>query len=308
MSQHPGHGPEDAVRTLLVTASEDGPPTPDLLHQVRQRAVGCREATSRRRRALVPSLATLGAAGVLAAVALVASAVTSTPPASAQTRVVAAATLTAQDSYRVRLTSTKRTDAHVSSGTDEGVFDPATRTGRLDGGKDVPEVRFVGDTVYTLLPANHVRRPPDMPERARWVASERGRPKGVGISELAEVSDRVLADPQQALEWVRSAGQVRERGTAAGAGWTGLSYALELTDRHWRITGTVDVDTDGRVRRLDLTIRASDRANGLSGTVHLVLEFWDFGTRERVTAPPADEVYRAPSLEEELEARRERVR
>jgi hypothetical protein len=67
----------------------------------------------------------------------------------------------------------------------------------------MPEVRFVGDTVYTRLPANHVRRPPEMPERARWVASERDSPKGVDISELAEFGDRALAHPQQALDWVR---------------------------------------------------------------------------------------------------------
>ncbi len=93
----------------------------------------------------------------------------------------------------------------------------------------------------------------------------------------------------------------------AGDGWAGLRYAFALTDRLWRVTGTVDIDTDGRVRRLELTSRSSDKANGLAGTVHGVLEFRDFGVHARVTAPPAERVCRMPTPEE-IKRERERIR
>jgi len=62
--------------------------------------------------------------------------------------------------------------------------------------------------------------------------------------------------------------------------------AIRPTPRLWRVTGTVDVDTTGRLRRLEFTSRSSDTAHGVAGAVHGVLEFRDFGTRERVTIPP----------------------
>lgn len=302
MSQHPGRGLEHAVRSLLEAAADDGPQTTDLLHAVARRV--------RRRRALVPSLATLGVVGVLAVAALGASTVTGTPPAqaSARERVAAAASRTARDGYRVWLTSTKTAGTHTSSGTAVGVFDPARRTGRLvaeDGG---PEIRYVGDVVYRQVPAGREDRPPGTRKRAcSWIAQDQGYPDDMGISELAGFGMRALQDPQQALEWVRSAGDVRELARAAGDGWVGVRYAFELTDRLWRVTGTVDVDADGRVRRLELTSRSADRANGLAGTVHGVLEFRDFGVHEPVAAPPADQVCPMPSPEE-IKQERERIR
>jgi len=297
MRQHPDPGPEHAIRALLESASDDGPPPTDLLHEVHRRV--------RRRRALVPSLAGLGAVGVLAVAAVAASTVTGTPPASARERVAAAATRTAQDSYRVRLASSKSNGSHSSAGTAVGVFDPTRRTGRLKD-EDGPEVRFVGDVVYRQIPPGHVGRLPGASRRAcGWLASDQGYPEG--ISELAEFGMRALQNPQQALGWVRSAGDVRELGRVAGDGWAGLRYAFALTDRLWRVTGTVDIDTDGRVRRLELTSRSSDKANGLAGTVHGVLEFRDFGVHARVTAPPAEQVCRMPTPEE-IKREREGIR
>jgi hypothetical protein len=286
---------ERAVRTLLAAASGDGPPTADLLGKVRRRA--------RRRRILVPSLATAAAAGVLAAAVLAASTVTSTPPARASARelVAAAVTRTAQDGYRVRLTSTKTTSAGTSSGTVTGVFDPASHSGRLDLGGGL-EVRYVDGTVYREIPAERAGGEPGSPEGARWIAQRQGHPDG--ISELADFGTRALQDPRQALDWATAAGDVREQGHVAGDGWTGVRYAFTLTDRSWRVTGSVDVDGDGRVRRLELTSRSTDRANGLAGTVHGVLEFSEFGAHEPVTAPPADQVFQVPTGEELKEQRR----
>jgi hypothetical protein len=302
MSQ--GRDPEQAVRALLLAASDDVPPT-DLLRALRRR--------SRRRRALVPSLATAGALGVAAVVALTA---TGAPPAraSAKTLVAAAVTRTASDGYRVRVTSSKTPEPTV--GTTVGVFDPARRTGRMVAvAPDKGHVTiFIGDEVYVQIPAGLVGHQPGVPRHARWLLRTTGYPEDAGISKLAGFGGVALQNPQQALDWVRSAGDVRKLGRAAGQGWTGVRYAFELTDRRWRVAGSVDVDRDGRVRRLEFTSRATDRpwavANGLAATVHGVLEFWDFGAHEPVTAPPADQVYRLPTpeeLKERLEERKSRA-
>jgi hypothetical protein len=299
MRQHPDQGPdqapERAVQALLAAATGDGPPTTDLLPKVRRQL--------RRRRVLVPSLATLATAGVAAAVALAVPAVTGAPPARASARelVAAAVTRTAQDGYRVRLTSTKSTASGTSSGTVEGAFDPARRTGRLDLGEGL-EVRYVGGMVYRELPVEQASRE-GIPEGIRWIAGPNGG-KPEGVSELASFGDRALQDPRQTLDQVRAAGDVREQGPVAGDGWSGVRYAFTMTDRYWRVTGSIDVDGDGRVRRLALTSRSTDRANGLAGTVQGVLEFRDFGPQEPVTAPPAGEVQvERPMTPEEIKAR-----
>ena len=111
-----------AIRTLLAAASEDEPPTTDLLGKVRHRA--------QRRRALVPSLAALGAAGVLA-VAVATSTVTTTPPASAQERVAAAVTRTAQDGYRIRAATSGTKGDREETTVSQGVYDPAGRAVRM---------------------------------------------------------------------------------------------------------------------------------------------------------------------------------
>jgi hypothetical protein len=285
MSQE--QGPEQAVRALLQAASGDGPPTTDLLRAVRRR--------SRRRRALVPSLATLGAAGVVAAVA-VATTVTSPPPAQASARelVAAAVTRTAQDTYRVRVTGTKTPDKTV--GITQGAFDPGRQTGRMVAvAPDKGHVTIhVGDRVYVQV----VGRQPGIPAHARWLLRGGGHPRDAGISELAEFHRLAQQHPQRALDLVRRAGEVRELGPASGRGWTGVRYAFELADQRWLVDGTLDVDGDGKVRRLEYTSRATDRPwaveRGVAATVHSVLEFWDFGVPVEVAAPPADQVYEFP--------------
>jgi hypothetical protein len=123
MGLHPGRDPEQAVRALLLAASDDLPPATDLLREVRRR--------TRRHRALVPSVAAVAALGVLAAAALTASTVTGTALASAQELVAAAVTRTARDGYRVRVTSSKTPDPTV--GITRASSTPPS--GRPDGGR-----------------------------------------------------------------------------------------------------------------------------------------------------------------------------
>jgi hypothetical protein len=290
--------PEQAVRALLTAATAEPPPTTDLLQKVR------RHGRSRRRRALVPSLASVAVAGLAAAVALAASTTTGAP--SAQAQVAAAVSLTGQDSYRVHLTSTSTKSAGAAV-TTEAVYDPVRRSGRLVG-EDGNEVLVVDGVVYRPVPADQAAEN-GLPEGTRWIASDqavpaRTDPGADDFSELAGLTDAALFDPQQALARVRSADGVREEGRASGAGWVGTRFAFRLTDRGWLAVGTIDIDDGGRVRRLDVKVRPPAGANWASGRV--VMEFSDFGIDVSVTAPPADQVFRDPP--DDSEARRVRGR
>jgi hypothetical protein len=275
-----------AVRALLVVAAGDRPPETDRLGELRRRVHRQRV----RRRVLVPSLATLTAASVLAVAALLASVVTGTP--SAQARVAAAAGRTATEGYRVRIVSTTSDTAPASSATQasEGVFDPAQRTGRLLLQGQGLEVRFVGDTVYRQLPAA------SGPNGKRWVAQRRSFDPDVSIPAFVRLTKLAWQDPQQALARLRSAAAVHEQGRVSGDGWRGHRYAFELTDnkRGTRVTGTVDVDQAGRVRRLEVTDRLTTNPGRAAGTLRTVMEFRDYGAHETVSAPPAGQVTPAP--------------
>jgi hypothetical protein len=277
------------IRALLVAASEDEPPTTDLLRKVRHRA--------RRRRALVPSLAALSAVGVLAVAAVATSTVTAPPPASAQERVAAAVTRTAQDGYRIRAATSGTKGDRDQTTVSQGVYDPAGRAVRMvevmpDTGHVI--IFHVDGRVYVHLPAEAGRQP-GVPERARWFLRTTGGPDGADTSDLSDFGRRALLSPQQALEVPQSATDVREVGPVSGDGWTGTRFAFTLTDRQWRVTGRVDIDGDGRVRRLEFSSTSTDTAHGVAGTIHWVLTFWDFGIRERVTLPPDSQVYRDPA-------------
>jgi hypothetical protein len=277
------------IRTLLIAASEDEPPATDLLGKVRHR--------TRRRRTLVPSLAALGAAGVLA-VAVATSTVTTTPPASAQERVAAAVTLTAQDGYRIRaVTSGTKGDRDETTVT-QGVYDPAGRAVRMVEATPIKGhviIFHLDGRVYVQLPAGVAGRQPGVPERARWFLRTSPDPNDAGISNLADFGRRALLSPQRALELAQSATDVRDVGPVSADGWAGTRFAFTLTDRHQRVTGSVDVDGDGRVRRLEFSSTSTDTAHGSAGSVHWVLTFSDFGIRERVTLPPDSQVYHDPA-------------
>lgn len=274
-------------------AAADGRPPP-----VRPSREGWRRA--RRRRVLLPSLATLVVAGLLAAAAIATSTVTGTAPASAQARVAAAVTRTTQEGYRVRARLSGSKEGWRVNVSD-GVFDPASGAVRMvvvtpDKGH---VTIHVGDVVYVQI----VGRQRGVPPSARWLLRGGGTPKGSGSFKLADFGRVALQNPQQLLGWARSAGDVRELGPVAGDGWSGRRYAFTLTERLSRVTGTVDVDTAGRVHRLEFTSRAWDTAHGVAGTIHGVLEFRDFGTRERVTIPPANQVFDV-NIPEPKESRR----
>jgi hypothetical protein len=279
-----------AIRALLAAASEEQPPTTDLLGKVRRRA--------RHRRALVPSLAALSLAGVLAAVAVATSTVTTPQPASAHERVAAAVTRTAEDGYRIRAAMSGTKGDRDETTLSQGVFDPAGRAVRMVEVTPVTGhviIIHLDGRVYVQLPAGVAGRQPGVPERARWFLRSTRDPNDAGVSDLADFGRRALLGPQEALELVQSATDVREVGPVSGDGWTGTRFGFTLTDRQWRVTGKVDIDGDGRVRRLEFSSTSTDTTQGSAGSVHWVLTFSDFGIRDRVTLPPDSRVYRDPA-------------
>jgi hypothetical protein len=280
---------EAAVRALLVAATGDGPPEHDLLDTVRRRARRQRV----RRRVLVPALASLTLAAVVAVAVLAASVVTGTGTPSAQARVAAAAGRTATESFRVRMSSTTprgKGSEQPTTQVTEGFFDPARHTGRLDA-KGL-EVRYVGDMVYSQLPAGTTS------DGKRWVAVRRSFVMVDQPMPPIAVVKVGFWDPQKALALLRSAFSVHEQGRVSGDGWSGRRYAFDLRDGqlakdNLAMTGTVDVDQSGRVRRLDVIVLVETASGQRADNFRTIMEFRDYGAHETVSAPPAAEITHA---------------
>ncbi|GAA4188297.1 hypothetical protein [Microbispora amethystogenes] len=253
---------ERDLRTLLVRATEDRPAGIDLMPAIAPRP----------RRILVPSLVALGAA------ALVTVIVTALPAGqvSAQAQVAAALRTTSGESFRVHVESDGRRW--------DGAFDPVRRTGVIAEAGDPSETRFVGDLMYQK-PAG----------AAKWEALPRVDERLRNAPPTAALVKLAPQDPQAALERLRAATDVREDGAASGPGWSGRRFVFTLTDesgsgeakfRSSALSGRVDVDDEGRVRRLEFDFP--------EGGHRLVMDIAGFGTPVSVTAPPAGEVVPGP--------------
>ncbi|MEU7859608.1 hypothetical protein [Nonomuraea sp. NPDC049141] len=244
---------EKELRSLLVKATEDRPAGIDLMPTPPKRGLA---------RVLVP-IASLAAAVVLGAFVLILP----SSQSSAQAQVAAAVENTGQESYRLHCVSGAKTF--------DGAFDPVQRVGVITRVGDGAETRFVGDLMYSREPGE-----------AKWMVSPRvdeelkKAPAAVGLVKLAPL------DPQAALQRLRSATDIRESGSAAGQGWTGRRFAFSLGDAE-DLTGSVDVDDQGRVRRLEFVFGDTGHRN--------VMDFNDFGASVTVTAPPADQVEPLPA-------------
>ncbi|WP_155354612.1 hypothetical protein [Acrocarpospora macrocephala] len=250
---------EKELRTLLIRATEDRPPGIDLMPALKPRRI----------RVLVPSIAAIGIAAAMTAIMLV---VPGNQP-SAEAQVAAAIENTSKESYRI----------HTETGTRtfEGAFDPVNRLGIITEAGGRSETRFIGDTMYT--------RPQDATlwsVFSRDEATIKDAPAATMLVKLAPL------DPQAALEKLRLATDVREDGPASGPDWTGQRFAFSLKDQNWpgydtkaesnEASGTVEVDEQGRVRRLVVTF--SDNGQRVAMNVDT------FGTPVTVTPPPTDQI------------------
>lgn len=236
----------------------------------------------------------------MAAAALIPLTLAQAPSALAQ--LTSAVSRTAGQSYYFSATTT-----HVSASTRtpmtvrtdlSGAFDPARRIGE-ETTSTGEQSRFIGSYVYLhghlALPAGKswLRAP----SSTLWVpVTASGQLRlTAGLLSVAETS------PQNLLALLKSASQVNRQGSVSGPGWTGTRYAFSVTvalgpagsgQRTVRATGTIDVDQQGRVRRLDAAYRlpaiASASAPAEPATVEMT--FSDFGAPVSVSAPPARDV------------------
>jgi hypothetical protein len=142
-----------------------------------------------------------------------------------------------------------------------------------------PGLREVGGYTYVYMahpvghPGRHWERIPD---------AVIGHPPAVNAI--------AAATPQQMLSEIKKADTVTAAGPTSGPGWTGTRYAFSgAPDPDTTISGTVDVDRQGRARALALTIRLTSRLNVFVQTQ--ALTFSDFGAPVNVTPPPADQTF-----------------
>lgn len=287
---------EEQARHLFAAAARDIPPNVDLLRGVRARTT----AHKARTRAAV-SAAT---AGVLAAGVLFTATVTRTPSALAQ--VAAAAARTAGQSYQIRATMSAKFQGaadkvkHMPSGpvTIAGNFDPARGIGQetqWQNGRLFLMSRYLGRAEYLRFAGATTGKPwlklPEVPQARRLVAWEL-----ISVSGPEPVTQ---LNPQDLLASLKSASHVTKLGSASGPGWTGTRYAFTSTNTFGpgkaasiHASGTVAVDSQGRVRTLAVTVTTrlphNSEATKLTATARLA--FSGFGTRVTVTPPPADEV------------------
>jgi hypothetical protein len=239
-----------------------------------------------RKPVLAAAVAAAAAAGVTTAL-LTAS---GGHPPTAFTTVTSALASTSADSYRFTLDSTvKFRGREMHSDVVSGAYDPRHGLGTelLAAGirRGAPvriQIRFASRYVYTqVAPGSGFGKP--------WNKSP-VPPAGAmpGYDVYGFVTDQPVR-PAELSGVLRSAGTVREAGTASGPGWTGTRYAFtaRFPGARESVSGTVDIDQQGRVRRL-----ATITTQGTHGriTTDRDLTFGNFGAPVPVTAPPASQV------------------
>ena len=132
---------------------------------------------------------------------------------------------------------------------------------------------------------------PSLPGGKSWGRIPSAQPwesatAGQGLTIPAGIGSVVETDPQNLFALLKSASTVDRQGSASGDGWTGTSYAFTV-----RITfdpagsspavtavGTVGVDQQGRVRRLDAAYTVPAQASAPPQRVTVEMTFSDFGT------------------------------
>ena len=271
---------EAEARRLLAAATEDMPPGIDLLDGfvVARR----RDRARRTRRGAVLSAGIAVAAASVTAVTLT---IGSAPPALAT--VTSALTRTLAQSYHVSeqnssyyIWNSRITGRAHSTCASEA--DPVRHLAATSCSNGV-RAREVGG--YTYL---YITDPVDHPGR-HW-----DRIPTTSLGDLPSINSFTTATPQQMLAEIKKADKVTVVGPASGSGWTGTRYAFSGSPgtAEIKLSGTVNVDQQGRARALALTIRLTGAINVFVTTQ--VLTFSGFGALVTVTPPPADQTFSGP--------------
>jgi hypothetical protein len=274
------------ARGTFLAGSDDVPPGTGLLSGVREQDAGVLRRHSRRRmRVLVPAGAVAAAAGVTAAL-LAASASDAPSPLTAVTSALAK---TSADSYSFSLDSTVQFKGReFNSDVVSGAFDPGHERGTelllttllAQQRSARAQIRFIGKYVYTWVSPGSGLGAIGKP----WDKAPVPPSGTVGTPEddvYGFVTDRPVS-PAELSRVLRSAGTVRDEGSASGPGWIGTKYAF--FGAREAVSGTVYVDQQGRVRRL-VTVTTD---KGI--TTDRDLTFGDFGAPVSATAPPVSQV------------------
>lgn len=305
-------GISDSGARRMLAAAYDSVPGGDALGADLLRDM--RRSPVRRRipvRAVFAAGSTALVAGGAAAVFAV-TAVPAAPPALAASTVVAnAAAKTASQSYQYTAVTT---GTGLGPGwdcnpcrTSTGVWDPAHSTGReSDTDHTTPgtyQALVTGGKLYdndeTGGPSHWVSQP-YQPLQGR----QQNRIDRIAALEQV-VSGYVLVTgsfiPQELLALVKSGAQFHSAGPASGPGWSGTKYSFLITSKpsdapyYDNVTGTVGVDSQGRIRTLIMAlIPQPDTRADPATTYGLHMTIGDFGVPVSVKAPPASEVTPEP--------------
>ena len=237
-------------------------------------------------RALVSAGAVAFAGGAAVLATTLTAAVATAPSAFAA--VSAAAAKTSAQSFQV----TVRSGAGAQRLQVVGEFNPALGIGEETGPGGF---ELIYDRQYIYV---HVAKGLPGTGGKTWLRT----PKLTGLAPnpvkllTASVLSVAQANPENLLAMLKSAGAVTSQGPASGPGWTGTAYSFSAAAAPaGTVTGTVDVDRQGRVR--DLTATVASRQPGDNGMtdIRVDIAFSDFGVPVSVTPPPAREVYSSPT-------------
>jgi hypothetical protein len=286
------------IRTLFTDAAGDVPPGIDLLHGFRARRA------ARRVRGRV-ALGT-AAGGLVAAATAVTLTITTAPSALAQ--VTSAVSQTAGLSYDISATVAVKPLAGsgaAQSGRVTGALDSTGGAGEetFNGFGSSGQIRFIGPYVYLHHPASSGG--PAIPDGKSWLrapSTQLWEPAtaGQGLNLAAGLGSLAVTSPQNLFALLKSASTVDRQGSTSGDGWTGTSYAFTARttlgpDGKSQVAvtavGTVGVDQQGRIRRLDLAYTQPAQASLPPQQVTVEATFSDFGTPVSVSPPPAGEVF-----------------
>lgn len=287
-------GPAEAEGRRLLTAAFEttggGADGAELLRAVRRRTTRQRRA----RRALVPAGAVTALAGAAAAAVTLTATVATAPSAAAA--VTAAAAKTSAESFGVTMSIATNpppgvASGHVQAARVAGAFDPVRGVGQETvSGPWKFLVRYVGQNMYLdTLPGSKQVIFSEGPGSRPWAEFPPEQKLAGNALEIAGSGPGgAPPNPLTLLGLLKSAGTVTDEGPTSGPGWTGTKYRFTVTVDQSATVGYVDVDNQGRVRRLVAGLEV--------GTAKWVMAsedvtFGDFGAPVSVSAPPASQVY-----------------
>jgi hypothetical protein len=282
---------EAEARRLLAAATEDRPPGIDLLAGFG--AARRREKVRRTRRRVAVSAGLMAAAASATAVALT---VGSAPPALATVSTITTAlTRTLAQSYQVTAQNSWTINGYYHRETCTEQVDPVRK---LDASSCSGPPGYLEVGGYAYLYQTSIAGHPGK-HWLRWRHPFEPMP-------LLSSGPVATPTPQQLLSQLKRLTKVSVTGPVSGPGWTGTRYAFAYGPAKLRVSGTVDVDQQGRARALTLTSRSTGfyiPAATPPGTkdyfpafvITQSLTFSDFGAPVIVTAPPADQTITWPA-------------